>query len=127
MYLTIKMLENVANINNYDMVDQAIVFEGQVNSIYFQLFNKSKDLRYMSQASSIEVSLIFPSIDDAKEIEIVASNPFPDDKSIYKIDLTSSQLPNSGGVILKVIEDGVERKFKVDQVIEARLINDGGC
>lgn len=53
--------------------------------------------------------------------------PFSDDKSIWKVDLSSSQLPASGTFILKIIEDGTERQFRIEQSLITELLNNGGC
>lgn len=128
MHLSAHILENVANVNNYDVVNQATLFEGQANSLYFQIVNKSKDeIRYLSQTTSLAVSLVFPSIDDAEEFEVAAAMPFSDDKSIWKVDLSSSQLPASGAFFLKIIENGVERQFRIEQSLVVELLNNGGC
>lgn len=39
MHLSAHILENVANVNNYDVVNQATIFEGQANTMYFQIVN----------------------------------------------------------------------------------------
>ena len=111
----------------FDKVDEAHVSEGQSNTVYFQIINESKHIRYMTQASSYSVFAIFPNINSAEELEIAAIQPFIDDKSIWKVELSADQIPSSGSFIVKMIEDGVERKFKAVQSIVVELLSDGGC
>jgi len=128
MRLSARILENVANINNWDIVDEAILHDGEANSFYIQIINRSKeDIRYLTQATTYSIKVCFPSIDDAQEIEITANQPFADDKSIWKVSLTSSQIPKSGAFIVKFTEDGIERKFLVEQSLIVELLDVGGC
>lgn len=121
-------LDNVADVNNYDVVSEAHISEGQANDIYVQLINKSKhEIRYMPQGAVISVSAEFSDINDASVISIAGTQPFTDDKSIWKFSLTSSQIPNSGTFILTLTEDGVSRKIKVTQGLIVELLEDGGC
>ena len=128
MRLSAQILENVYDVNSYEVVSEAHLSDGGPNYMYIQLIDKSKhELRYITQATAYSVSALFSDIDDSQEFEIAASQPFSDDKSIWKIDFLSTQIPNSGAFVIKLIEDGVERKFKVDQSLIVDLLNDGGC
>lgn len=133
MRLNAKILKNVASVNHWEYAETAHVQEGQINEIYIQLIDLDKKLaqncplRYLSQATVLSVEATFPSIDDAQVITIVGTQPFSDDKSIWKFTLSSSQLPNSGAVQIKIDEDGAEKRFNILGAIEVGLINDGGC
>ena len=82
----------------------------------------------MSQATVIDaVTVTFSSIDDDSEIVKTATQSFIDDKSIWHIDITASEVPNSGAIIFSITEDGVERKFRVEQGIVVELLNSGSC
>ena len=128
MRLSARILENVANINNWDIADEATLQDGEINTFHIQLLNHSKeDIRYITEAAIYSVKVCFLSIDDAQEIEVSASQPFTDDKSIWKVSLTASQTPKSGAFIIKLTENGVERKIKVEQSLIVELLEDGGC
>ena len=142
MRLTAKILKNVANVNQWQFANLAFVFEGQANDIYIQIADLSKTpaidievsttfpefpLRYLSQASVLAVSLVFDAINDTEELDISGSQPFTDDKSIWKFSLTSSQLPKSGNMQLKIVEDGVTRTFLVINTIKVEPLNPGAC
>ena len=127
MRLYIEMLDSVCNVNNWKHVDEVTISEGEASDIYFQIINKSQHIRYMTQATSYSVSAIFPDVDESQTIEVAASQPFADDKSIWKVSLGSSQTPGSGTFLVKLTEDGVERTLKAELGIRVELINDGGC
>lgn len=140
MRLSAKILKNVANVNNWQYSSQASVQEGQANDIYVQLVDLDKahgteksaafpenPLRYIPQGAVIALTATFPSIDDAAELVIVASQPFADDKSIWKITLSSTQLPKSGNFKLKLTEDGVDKFILVKNGVSVDLLNIGGC
>ena len=126
MRLSAKLLENVANINNWDTVSQAHITEGEASSLYFQLFNESKGIRYITQASAYSVSATFPSLDG--DTTVVAQQPFADDKSIWKLPILSSHTPASGNFIITITEDGVSRRFSVMLGLIVESIDSfGGC
>ena len=142
MRLNAKILKNVVDINHFQHANQAHVAEGQSNEIYIQLVDldwstKSSPeqsaaftqypIRYISQATAISVKAQFLSIDDSEEFEVVATQPFADDKSVFKFSLTSVQIPNAGNMIIVVDEDGVEKSFVIKQAIQVDLLNAGSC
>lgn len=142
MRLSAKILKNVVDVNHWQHANQAHIAEGQPNDVYIQLVDmdwstKSSPeqsaaypqypVRYISQAAAVSVEATFLSIDDAQEFSIVATQPFADDKSIYKFSLSSSQIPNAGNLVIKVTEDGVEKSFVIKQAIEVDLLNKGSC
>ena len=133
MRLNARILKNVANINQWEYSSDAYVQEGQVNEIYFQIIDLDKKIdsncymRYLSTAASIGVEVTFPSLDDAQVITATATQPFADDKSIWKVSLSSTQLPNSGSIKIKLTEDGSDKYFTVKAAIQVQLLNSGGC
>lgn len=129
MKLSVKFLKNVANVNTFQYTPQWNISEGSANTLYFQFIDKLKDdLRYMSQADVIdEVTVTFLNIDEASEIIKIATQVFPDDKSIWSITLGSDEVPNSGAAKFSITEDGQERKFRVEQAISVDLLDAGSC
>lgn len=139
MRLNAKILKNVANVNNWQYANQASIQEGQANEIYFQFVDYDKvpgsdkssalpdsPLRYMPQGE-VSVSATFPSIDTALEFTVVATQPFADDKSIWKISLLSTQLPKSGNFKIKLTEDGADKNILAKNAIAVDLLNVGSC
>lgn len=81
----------------------------------------------MSQATVFAVEVTFMDIEETSAIVKTATQPFADDKSIFKISLLSTEIPNSGAVTFKLTQDGVDVKFKVSQAISVELLLDGSC
>ena len=140
MRLNAKILKNVVNVNNWQYANQASVQEGQANEIYIQLVDLDKipgndkssafpdnPMRYISQGTVISVEATFPSIDDADELVIAGTQPFSDDKSIWKFTLSAAQLPKSGNFKLKLTEDGVDKFILVKNGVSVDLLSVGGC
>jgi hypothetical protein len=140
MRLNAKILKNVANVNQWVYTNQATVQEGQANEIYIQLVDLDKSpgtekspafpdfpLRYLSQATVVTLMAIFPSIDDAQVINVSATQPFVDDRSIWKIVLANNQLPKAGNFQLKLTEDGLSKSMLVKNAILVELLNVGSC
>ena len=140
MRLNAKLIKNVANVNLWEYTNERFIQDGQANTIYIQLVDldkiqpaeKSKanpdfPLRYISQATVIEVEMTFPDLDSVEEFTVQGTQPFADDKSIWRFDLTSDQTPNSGGVIVKITEDGEEKSFVLRNAINVEYNDIGGC
>jgi hypothetical protein len=129
MKISVKFLKNVANVNTFQYASQWNISEGSSQVLYFQFVDKLKDdLRYMSQADVIdEVSVTFLNIDEASEIVKVATQAFPDDRSIWTITLESDEVPNPGAAKFSITEDGQERRFRVEQAISVDLLDAGSC
>lgn len=142
MRLSAKMLKNVVGVNNWSHSNQAYLSEGQANDVYIQLVDldwttkaspeqssafPQYPIRYISQASAVEVKATFLDIDDDQEFEIIATQPFADDKSIFKFSLSNSQIPNSGNLLITITEDNVSKSFIIQNAITVSLLNVGGC
>lgn len=141
MRLSAKILKNVVNVNSWSYASQAYLQEGQANSIYIQLVDLDKSvisnekseafperpMRYLSQAAAISIEAQFDSIDDAEEFEVAGTQPFSDDKSIWKFDLSSAQNPKSGNFVIQLTEDGIAKQFVVKQAVVVESLEIGGC
>jgi hypothetical protein len=141
MRISARILVNVVNVNYWRYGNQAIVREGQINEIYFKLVNLDQSvypneknslnpenpIRYMSQANSIIVQAAFDSLDSNAVLNITATQPFVDDKSIFKLTLNANQLPSSGNFKITINEDGSVKTFIVKQAISVETLNLGGC
>ena len=126
--LGVKTLKNYINVNSFDESSEWVVRENEANTLYFRLIDLDNDsLRYISKATVLSVSVTFPSIDDDEEFTVVATNPDPDDKSIFSIDIADDQVPASGNFKVSVTEDGVTKQFSVLAGISVDLLNPGSC
>lgn len=141
MRLSGKMLINVEGVNSWKYSNQAYVSEGQQNDIYVRLVDLNKDpsitpvsnnlpenpMRYIPQGTVVTASMTFPSIDDSQVITAVGSQPFADDKSIWKFTLADDQLPGSGYAKLTLVEDGSSKTVNLRNVITVETLEIGSC
>lgn len=137
MQLSARVIKNYANINNFDYGTEWVHRAGDPNTLYFQIVDKDKldgktPIRYMAgvgapnQPASIAVT--FPSVDDAEELTIAATQVDSADGSIWKVDLTSSQVPGSGSVQFAVTENTTVRRFGVLALMSVEYPDsDGSC
>jgi hypothetical protein len=133
MRLSAKVIKNYANINQFDYANQWTIRAGEPNTLYFQLVDLDQDsLRYFTgQGGSNQpasVSVTFPSIDDDSVITLSASLADAADPSIWKVSLTSTEIPNSGNVLFAITEGATVRKFSGLQLLTVEFPGqDGSC
>lgn len=131
MRLSAKTIVSYANTNNFDYGNQWIYRAGDPAALFFQVIDLDKDgHRYMVGVGNddFSVQVIFPSLDDAKELTISAAQVDPSDSSIWSIYLAPGQTPGSGNVIFKVTEDGLTRSFSSLNMMSVEYPgNDGSC
>lgn len=128
MQLSTVFLQRVVNVNSWATQTQWSATEGNVNTLYFQIVDLEEGgIRYLTQATAYSVSAIFPSICDDMQYTIVATQPFADDKSIWKVILTNLQVPHSGNVQFSITEDTVTTYWFALNGIRVNSKNPGGC
>jgi hypothetical protein len=136
MLLSTRILNNVAGVNSFEYVQAATFTAGDTPSVYFQLIDASVDRatqgfvpagrRFMPAAgATLEVTL--DSVDNARKIVRSASQPFPLDPSIWKVDILSTDnIKGTVSMALKLTE-GI--KITRGRLTAALLISsvDTGC
>ena len=129
MRISAKMIKNYVNVNAFEYSNQWSIRAGDPNTLYFQLVDLDRDgMRHIPTPAPIGVSVIFPSIDTAQVITSVASQPDALDTSVFKIDLSASQIPNSGNVRFEFTEGTTIRRFNILNGIAVEFpMNDGSC
>jgi hypothetical protein len=134
MLLSARFLNDVANVNSFEYAQVGQFTRGEAASVYFQLIDDSLDgalkgfapsgRRYIP-ATGATLSVVVNSIDDAKKITRVATNPFPDDRSIWKLDfLTTDKIDGTATLQLTLTEGSVVRKGLVKNGL--RIASDTG-
>lgn len=129
MRLSTKIVINYASINSFDYGNQWTIRANEPNTLYFQLVDLDRaSLRYIPIGSTPGVVVKFPSIDDSAELAITATAVSAADGSLWKLDLTSLQVPSSGNVVFEFTEGGVTRRFSLLSGIAVEYPgNDGSC
>ena len=113
MRLSAKTLNNFVDINHFSFANQWVIRSGEPSSVYLQLVDLEQNgLRYLPQGATPSVAVTFPSIDDTKTI-VATATAVTGDGSLWKVDLTALQTPNSGNVVVAVTEGGVTRQFSL--------------
>lgn len=118
MRLGIRILNSSSSLNYLSYLNQAQISPGETATVYFQLVDLEQGtpcgaLRYMS-ASGATVSIMLTSLDQAKNITKVASNPFADDRSIWSFTLNALETVNAAGVNMKVtLTEGANVKIAI--------------
>lgn len=107
MQLTLRLLDDVQNVNSWEPVTELNVTSGDPQTVYVQLINAARHrcgyeneapMRYMP-AVGATMSLIFDNIDAAKKVTKTASQPFSNDTSIWKVDLTAQETAKLAGTV----------------------------
>lgn len=90
MSFSVKLLENVNNINQFQTVESVRLTRGNPYSLYFRVIQPTVGgLRYIP-ATGATGTVKFTHIDDTKKITRAATNPFAGDKSIWKVDILAT-------------------------------------
>jgi hypothetical protein len=126
MKLTAKALQNVDSVNAFKYSSQVEGFEGQPNDLYFQLFDEHRGLRYIP-ASGSSLKVTFQNVDTSLNYDKVATNPFADDRSIFKISLASTETFSTGGLKFVLTEGGIDKPFYVMSITVFNSTSVGGC
>ena len=110
MLLSTQWLIDVGSVNNFDISQQLEIGAGDTQDIYFQLIDISVNCpedgfapagrRYMPAATST-VSVEMLSTECGKQIIRTATQPFPQDASIWKFSILGTD-PLNGTIILKI-------------------------
>jgi hypothetical protein len=126
--LTIKPLKNFNNINSFEYATEWTIMAGNQNRLYFQLVDTDKDeLRYMPTNSSYSVSVEFPAIIPTQVTTKAAVQADSLDRSIWYVDILSTDTVFSGSIRLSLTEGGAVKKFSALDVLMVEQVNQGGC
>jgi len=148
MRLSCDFIVNYASVNQFAFQDQWKIRAGDPVTLYFQLIdldqpaagcncsnssNSGSGLRYIAGIGLDEpaVPLIivsFPSIDNSKVLQLIATQVSPLDASIWQITLVPTQVPGSGNVLFQINEGTSTRTFRKMNGMSVELPgSDGSC
>jgi hypothetical protein len=121
---TAKLLTNVGSVNLYDVVDQVSLRQGNPDSVYLRLWQSDKDDRYIpATGASLTVNFLRSnSVGQTpvnQTVSVPATNPYADDRSIWRVDLTNLQVNSiiSGRIQFLLVENAVGKLFFVKEAI----------
>lgn len=116
MLLACRFLIDVAGVNSFEYSQSPEWYEGDSQTLYLQLIDASLDRpeegfvpagrRYIPVANAI-LTVTLVNIDSAKVVERVATQPFTQDGSIWRIEILPTD-PLKGSINVKLkLEEGV--------------------
>lgn len=126
-----KILDNVRNVNDFDVVDEILLTRGNQTNLYFQLITERQnsaggnDLqRYVPQGTVIKVDTQFDNLSMEYLVRRAATNPFPEDTSIWMIPIIAQDQILFNGMRVTINEDGVETFARVETDIATEEVGD---
>lgn len=137
MLLSARMLNDVSTVNSFEYADNATWTEGDATLVYLQLIDSSLDIairgfspagrRYMAPTGS-SLSVQLQNIDNAKVINRLATQPFPEDASIWAFQVLSTDLIHgSPQMLLTLTEPGRTVRGLVKSAIKIWSTTNVGC
>lgn len=104
--IAIRLLDDVQSVNSMELATEVSAAAGDPLTVNLQLVNtmrlswdtNSPVVRYMP-AVGATLSIVFENIDASKRITKVASQPFAQDGSIWRVDLTPQDTQKLRGTI----------------------------
>lgn len=116
MILGVRFLKDVASVNSYELAEVGEFTEGDVVSVYFQLIDTTLDKgncgfnpagrRYIP-ASGATLQCVVQNIDDSIKVTRFATNPFADDRSIWKLDFFATDKIRGTSNLKLTLTEGV--------------------
>jgi len=114
MILSLRPLNDVSSVNSFEYASEVSWTEGDSTQAYFQTIDASLDTgmkgfepagrRYMSPATSTMVIQI-QNIDSGKVINRTATQPFPEDASIWMIQILNTDLIHGAPQLLVTLTE----------------------
>lgn len=131
MILSARFLTSVNSVNEFSYTPYAEFVEGDTLDLYFQLIDASKDTveagfypqgrRYVA-ADGATLQVTIDNINDARKVIRFATQPFPGDKSIWKIQILATDvIRGTAGMRLSLSESGGFRKGYVQGAFRVQL------
>lgn len=125
MLLSARLLNNVSNVNSFDVSLQTKFTEGDSQTIFIQLIDLNKDPeakplsgKRFVPATGATLNVVFKSNDTSKTVTKIATNPFPGDLSIFSFSvLPVDNLKGSWSILLALSQGGVVTNGRVDNAI----------
>ena len=107
MKLGLRMLDTLSGLNNLMYQNQTVIEPGDTATVYFQIvdMDRAQGLNYWQRyipTTGATMSVKMTSLDAAKNITKIPTNPFADDRSIFSFQLSAAETRYAAGVNLSV-------------------------
>ncbi len=118
MVLSAKVLTDVNSVNSFEYTERLATVEGDPFTLYLQLFDSAKGLRYVPAADAT-LSVVLDNINTARRVTRSATQPYEGDLSIWSVPVLSTDTLAAGTVSIRLtlVEGGVTRKGLVINAI----------
>lgn len=130
MKLGIQMLNNSSTLNNLIETSQVLFSQSESIDVYFKLIDQEhpQHSRYIPAAGAT-VNISIPNINSTYTVSKPASIAFPEDRSIWKVTLSSSETEKISGTDMKVTltEGGNTKIANALQVLIVDPVYRYGC
>lgn len=135
MKLSARLLKNVDGLNSFDFESTWSIGQdcnegiGEDKDLYFMIVDLDRGCgsdcppRFMPVGTVVTLQVTLPNAETP--ISVAATQPFVDDKSIWKVPVTSSMLPTSGPVKFALTIDGKTYRWTVYGALS--IDNSGAC
>ena len=89
MNFAVRLLDNVCNVNDFQEVETIELIRGNPYTLYFRVVQPNKsNLRYIPATPPAATGLVkFKHLEDGKSVSRAASNPFPEDTSVWSVPI----------------------------------------
>lgn len=134
MFLGGRMLKNVQNVNSWEVANEVKLREGNAATVYFQITDEEQasdlmngfGLRYMP-ASGSTMSVTISSINSANVLNKIATQPFPQDSSIWQFNILSTDKVSQGNLMFSLTENGIIKTGVIAKAVVLQSLNPSLC
>lgn len=128
MLLSARMLNDVASVNAYEVVEQVEFTQGDTVDVYFQLVDASLDKavrgfvpagrRYMP-AVGATLSVKLDNIDDNIALTRAATQPFTQDPSIWRLNVIGTdRIIGTCALVVVLTEAGKVTRGRIEAAVQ---------
>jgi hypothetical protein len=104
--IAIRLLDDVQSVNSMELATEISVVAGDPLTVNLQLVNamrlswdlNSPVVRYMPAAGAT-LQVVFDNIDESKRVTKIASQPFAQDPSVWRVELMSQDTTKLRGTV----------------------------
>jgi len=134
MFLGGRMLKNVQNVNSWEVANEVKLREGNAATVYFQITDEEQasdlmngfGLRYMP-ASGSTMNVTISSINSANVLNKIATQPFPQDSSIWQFNILSTDKVAQGNLMFSLTENGIIKTGVIAKAVILQSLNPSLC
>jgi hypothetical protein len=132
MRLGLTILDNVVNVNNFDIPTEVYLVSGNTNRLYFMLQSEKKHGDATSRqrwlpGSAATIAVTFLYVDSTKEIvnRAAAMAYSTDDRSIWYVDIGANEVIAPDSINATLTDSAVVTKLALFNVLRSEVVAGG--